>query len=192
MNDLVRKNSDENQVEFVKDHVSYWNFIAGEKTVGEEKKTTPYYMCINHALKRICTAQFAMLLHDDRTIELPQDFVSNSIKYMRLRSDIHGLTTEEVQHVIYRTSLHVEGGYLGPDDIDLLKVLRENKDANIISYDPVAKEIDELGEEEDEQNDDSSNEDQEEEEEYGNDIDEEVQDDDEEEGEEEEEHLQQD
>lgn len=190
MNDLVRKNSDENQVEFVKDHVSYWNFIAGEKTVGEEKKTTPYYMCINHALKRICTAQFAMLLHDDRTIELPQDFVSNSIKYMRLRSDIHGLTTEEVQHVIYRTSLHVEGGYLGPDDIDLLKVLRENKDANIISYDPVAKEIDELGEEEDEQNDDSSNEDQEEEEEYGNDIDEEVQDDDEEE--EEEEHLQQD
>ena len=169
MNELIRKNSDEEQVEFIKEHVSYWNFIAGEKT---GKPPTPYYMCVNHALKRICTARFAMLLNDDRTFQLPRDFIQNSVKYMTLRDDVSGLTTDQVQHVIYRTSIHVEAGYLSEDQIDLLEVLRAHADTNIVSYDPVEEEIVELNQPnatDDEDGDEEENED----EEQGNDIDEE-------------------
>ena len=200
MNDLVRKNPDGNQVQFIIDHVSYWNFIAGEK---KNDATTPYYMCVNHALKRICTARFAMLLHDDRTFQLPRDFISNSIKYMTLRDDISGLTTDEVQHIIYRTSLHVEAGYLSEDQINLLEVLRSHEDTNIVSYDPIEEEIIEMKESdatnyEENDDDDGDIEANDIDEEYGDEAEdgEDVQEDGEEqegeEGEEEEEHLRQD
>ncbi len=141
MNDLIRKNSDQEQVQFIIDHVSYWNFMAGERN---HDVSTPYYMCVNHALKRICTARFAMFLHDDRTFKLPQDFILNSIKYMNLRDDVHGLTTNAVENFIYRTSLHIETGYLSEERINLLEVLQSYSESNIVSYDNVEEELEEL------------------------------------------------
>lgn len=181
MDQLVRKNDNEEQVQFIVDHVSYWNFIAGEKVAADPKKQippTPYYMCVNHALKRICTARFAMLLHDDRKFELPHDFIANSIKYLMLRDDVSGLTTDQVQHLIYRTSIHEETGYLSEGNIDLLDVLRSSAETNIISYDPVSEEIEQLEEDDGinyDGNDDDDGEGEDENDEYQpNDIDEEI------------------
>lgn len=182
MNSLIKENDDEDMVKFVQQHVSYWNFRKGE-----QGHVHPYFMCVNHALKRINTARFTMFLQDDNDFSsLPPRFVEKSMKYMRLRDDTHGLLLDPIPHIIYRTSLHEECGFLDDDKTDLIAILQEFENGNIVEFAKVSNEIDAMEEKDDDEEEDG-------EEEGGympNEFDEEIADDGEEEeegGEEEEE-----
>ena len=122
---------------FVRERVCYWNFA-----VAKHRKPYPPFMCINHALKRICTARYAGLLLDDAKFDsLPNDFVEASVWYMLERPDIHGVHGESVPHFVYQTALHEECGYLDASKSDLLSVLTADDIGEFVGYGDVRKEF---------------------------------------------------
>lgn len=146
MDALIRDNDDKDAVAFVRDHVSYWNFAAGENF------THPYFMCVNHALKRICTARHTLFLHDDNDFStLPPEFIAKGVKFLSLRDDAHGLLLDPVPHVLYRSNVHEECGFMDEEHTDLLAILRS---VNIVPYADVAAEIDDMKNDEEEENGD--------------------------------------
>lgn len=131
MRRMVKQNSSEQMAEFVRDNVCYWNFDT------EQSSNYPYYMLINHALKRINTARHVLFVHDDADnfSTLPDDFVAKSMKFLELRDDVHGVVGDSVPHLLYRSVLHQECGYLDDEHVDLLAVLKAQDSTNIVEFD---------------------------------------------------------
>jgi glycosyltransferase involved in cell wall biosynthesis len=150
MDGLVKENQDEETVRFVQDHVSYWNFETKDTPATKDKpevKATPhpYYMCVNHCLKRINTARHTMFLQDDNSFEtIPPNFIAIALKYLKLRDDVHGLVLEPVPHVLYRSELHQECGFLDESRDDLVAVLQHDGNNNIVEFSTIEGDIESL------------------------------------------------